>query len=257
MLRASWLWLLLVALLIGGGGWLQWAEVVQTIAELRANGLRVMPAMPLVIMLPLFAGHIAMMLASASIPVAWQRRIVIVEIPKFCGSNLATKDLWRFVGIYFAVCLMSILPVIIVAVVMVIGLQQLGPDLPSILPFAAMTIAFAVTVLIMMRLIVLLPARAIGDVTLTFRETWQRTRGNAWRLFWGIAACTVVPAIPIYIVYFAILPDINPSPVFSDPALARMMAGMTVISMLSLLMMPILFGFLSHAYQHFFEQPSR
>lgn len=258
VLRATWLWLILVAALIGGGSWLQWSWIVQTIAELKASGSRIIPAMPPGVMLPMLAGYLAMMPASASIPVAWQRRIIIGEVPKFCGSNLATKDLWRFVGINFAVFLAGFLPAFIIAAALIFGMQQLGPSLPRILTFVAMALVFAVqvlAVLIVLRLIVLLPARAIGDVTLTFRETWQRTRGNAWRLFWGILACTVVPAIPMYIAYFAIMSGIGPSAGFSVAVFARTMAGTTVISILSLLMMPIWFGFLSHAYRHFFEEP--
>src|ERR1700675_1808838 len=48
-----------------------------------------------------------------------------------------------------------------------------------------------------LRLSLLLPARAVGDLDLTFKETWKRTSGNTWRIFWGIPACTIPPILAL------------------------------------------------------------
>ena len=257
LLRTSWLWLILIGVLIGGGGWLQWSWIIRTIEELKLSGSRIAPSMPLGVVLPVFAGYLAMFLGTISVQVAWHRRVIIHEDQGFSGSNLATKYLWHFVGIYLLIGLAATLPLFVVSVVGFFGLQQLGPGLPGLSKFIAAIIfatAFVMSGLIMLRLIMLLPARAIGDVTLTFRETWQRTRGNAWRLFWGTIACTFVPIIPLYIALFLGIGSIDHANGFSAAAFARTMATTTIYILCSFLLLPIFVGFLSHAYQHFFEE---
>ena len=70
---------------------------------------------------------------------------------------------------------------------------------------ALMVIAlYAVVIAIMLRLSPLLPARAVGDRDRTFKETWRQTRGNTWRLFWGLLACVFVPMVVIQIVILTI-----------------------------------------------------
>src|SRR5205085_445248 len=56
--------------------------------------------------------------------------------------------------------------------------------------------AYAVGTAVAFRLTLLLPARAVGNTGLTFKQAWNRTRGNVWRLFWGIVV-TTLPALLI------------------------------------------------------------
>jgi hypothetical protein len=257
VLRISWLWLLLVAALLGGGGWLQWSWIVEAISEIQRGAPRGAPHMPLGIMLPVFAGYIVMMFAWPSIAVAWHRLIIIGESPRLSGSNLATGNLWRFIGVYLAIALAAFVPALIVAFAVIIGVQQLGSGAPGFLKLiGAMCgiVAYVMAIWILFRRIILLPARAIGDVTLTFKEAWKRTRGNVWRLFWGSMACTVVPVIPIYLVMLLGGGGFTPAENFSSAVFARTMVSTTIYIVYCLLMFPIFVGFLSHAYQHFFEE---
>ncbi len=48
--------------------------------------------------------------AGVSIAVAWHRRIILGEQPGFSGSNVATKSLWRYDGVGFAIGLIAFLP---------------------------------------------------------------------------------------------------------------------------------------------------
>jgi hypothetical protein len=46
-------------------------------------------------------------------------------------------------------------------------------------------------VLVFGRLSIALPAIATGDNTMTLARSWNLTRGNTWRIFWGIAFCAI------------------------------------------------------------------
>jgi hypothetical protein len=104
-------------------------------------------------------------------------------------------------------------------------------------------------------LTLLLPARAIGNSGLTFKQAWNRTRGNVWRLFWGIVV-TTMPALLIAQFVFALgvrpyFPGMDVGEAFA----ARMTAMSTFFAVYYLLILPIGIGFLSHAYRHFFVAP--
>jgi hypothetical protein len=101
----------------------------------------------------------------------------------------------------------------------------------------------------------LLPARAIGDRRLTFKQTWVRTRGNTWRLFWGIVVTTMPPLLLAEIAYLVVIGPPHPASFASEAFVAQMTALSTVFSVHYLLILPIGIGFLSHAYRHFFQAP--
>jgi hypothetical protein len=112
-------------------------------------------------------------------------------------------------------------------------------------------------VVIGLRLGLVLPARAIGDLGLTFREAWDRTRGNTWRLFWGTVACMLPPMILLevvsLIVFSAIGHHVRPGqPLDSSIALSTAIMSATFF-VAYLLIVPIGIGFLSHSYRHFFQ----
>jgi hypothetical protein len=192
--------------------------------------------------------------AGISIAVAWHRRIILGEHPGFSGSNVATKGLWRYVWIGFAIGLIAFLPSLVVVVPIFLLLASV---ITGAVPRFAMFVAafflislalFAVT----LRLSLLLPARAVGDLDLTFNETWKRTRGNTWRMFWGIVACTVPPMLAVQlavrIVSFGFLgPDMS-----DGDAIVGVAAIGAILFVCQLLTLPIGIGFLSYSYRHFF-----
>ncbi|HEY2136084.1 MAG TPA: hypothetical protein VGH49_09360, partial [Xanthobacteraceae bacterium] len=105
-----------------------------------------------------------------------------------------------------------------------------------------------------LRLSLLLPARAIGNLGLTFKETWIATRGNTWRIFWGIVASTLPPVLiaQIAVVTSVGLPRIE---MFANEAfIGRMTVISTNLMVFYLLVLPIGIGFLSFSYRHFFER---
>jgi hypothetical protein len=113
-------------------------------------------------------------------------------------------------------------------------------------------IYFAVAAVIM-RLCPLLPARAIGDDSLTLRQVWNRTRGNTWRIFWGLVACWTPPLLALEIVSLVFVGFPNPQAITGGVHMTRWAASGMIFSCASLLVVPIWIGFLSHAYRLFFR----
>jgi len=105
---------------------------------------------------------------------------------------------------------------------------------------------------VMLRLGLLLPARAIGDKTLTITESWDRTAGNTWRIF----LCTMICTVPTDLAPEIILPCVNrlitPEMIASGSVATPMAAISALFMSYYLLTMPIFIGFLSYTYRHFF-----
>jgi membrane-anchored glycerophosphoryl diester phosphodiesterase (GDPDase) len=185
--------------------------------------------------------------------------MILNEQPSFSGSNVATKDLWRYIVVAITLFLIFFLPV---AAVMLPTFYYLLPAPgAAMLPagffplFLLGVILYAVGAAVAFRLTLLLPARAIGNVDLTFRQTWDRTRGNIWRLFWGVAVTTSPPLLIGQIVFLLRFGFPRPGVAGGDDFIAQMTTVSTISTVYYLLIVPIGIGFLSHAYRHFFQAP--
>jgi hypothetical protein len=258
-LRASWLWMALAATITGVANWGQWSWFSTVMAEVKPSApppvLNHMPHPPGFVAL---AGvdNILLTLAGVSIAVAWHRLLILGEHPGFSGSNVATRDLWRYIGMGLAIGLIVMLPIMVIffsAFYFIFPSQHPAPGSPPaglLMLIPLVLVLYVVAIPVMLRLILLLPARAAGDLSLTFRQTWNLTRGNTWRLFWGFAATTVPPVLLMEIAFMVIsLPNLA---TFAVEGFAkRMAATSTIFVVYYLLILPIGIGFLSHAYRHF------
>ena len=271
VLRISWLWLALVVPLMGAASWLQLSWMAGAMANLKRSGplppdAPPMPPLPVVTMLLGGAAPIAVLLATLSIAVAWHRRMILDECPGVSGSNLMSGNVWRYAGAAMAVGLLALLPIGVIALPMFLVMGFVSPGvaqapMPPQVPVlaAALFIGYIAAIAIGLRLILLLPARAAGDMALTFRQAWERTRGNTWRLLWGTVATTVPLGIVGVAVIAAVLGFPNADlmkldgPAFKSYA-ERMAVANVVMAAFFLLILPIGIGFLSHAYRHFFPQ---
>lgn len=193
VLRVSWLWLVVVAPIAGFAGWAQGAWMTGLVADTRHKMPAQMPAdqlsIPPEITLLIYSYDLIMLLAGVSIAVAWHRLILLGEQPRLSGANLPTVSLWRYVGIGLAIYVIATFP----ALVIFFPLAHFFPDVASpFVPGAAAAhsgapftlflipvflVVYLAAVVVMLRLSILLPARAAGDLELTFKETWFRTRG--------------------------------------------------------------------------------
>jgi hypothetical protein len=260
VLRISWLWLAAVTPLWGAVIWLSFSLKANLAAGMKGGtppSVETTMLTPLVILVFTFAG--------ASIAVAWHRRLILGEPPGFSGSNVATKGLWRYVGIGFAIALIAFLPLLVVVLPIFILLSSVitGAVLRVAMFAAAVFLIYLTAFAVFLRLSLLLPARAVGDLDLTFNETWKRTRGNTWRMLWGFVACTVPPMLAAQVavriasfVSFGLGPGTSDgsvsSPGMSEAGAIVGTASFAILIVCQLLTLPIGFGFLSYSYRYFF-----
>jgi hypothetical protein len=258
VLRISWLWLVVTVPLSGFSNWLRWSWMAGVMANLKAGlppqpTAHVMSSPIEIVVLGNFASLIVIF-AGVSIAVAWHRRIILDEHPGFSGSNIATKNLWRYVGVGVTICLICIVPALVMLWMFLFfasfgtGGVPAGPRSWFIILIPVIFLLYLVVFAIFLRLSLLFPARAVGDTGLTFKEAWRRTRANTWRMFWGIVACTLPPLLAAQIAFVGLMrPDFLAS-------IGRMAVALTILHVYILLVLPIGIGFLSYCYRHFFQQ---
>jgi hypothetical protein len=249
VLRISWLWLAVALPMAGLTNWLQFSRFAGVMVTIN-RGMAASKPVELIVLqgvaVPVF------IFAGVSIAVAWHRRLILEEHPGLSGSNVATKNVWRYAWMGLAIFLIVVVPTMVLSLPMFFLSSPVAaggaPRFLMLIPviFLFFLAAFAVS----LRLSLLLPARAVGDVNLTFKETWKRTRGNTWRLFWGTAACAWLPMLAAQIVLIRFLPGIS---TVEALAIRAVVVG-TILTVYHLLILPISIGFLSYSYLHFFDR---
>jgi hypothetical protein len=276
VLRASWLWLLLGAVANGVVSWQQWSLVgIAVLSSAQQTQLPPDFAMAMFASLAptIVVANAVLILALVSIAVAWHRRIILDERPSFLNFNIATGNFWRYIGVGLAIALLALLPIALAFIPIVV--TRVGSGAPtSMMALAAnpgiaaiaiplLLVAYIVGIAVVLRLSLLLPARAAGDVELSFARNWRRTRGNCWRMFWGVMICTAVPTIVAEMVLLpmgapnpASMAAAGPDAMFAFFASRDFIVRMTAVSVgfmaFFMLTLPIGIGFLSFAYRHFF-----
>jgi hypothetical protein len=265
VLRISWLWLVLIAVLTGVANHVQWSWAAAVLANMKPGipwqNLTLPPRPDEAVWLGNTA-NLILLLAGISIAVAWHRLVILGEHPGLSGSNVVARNMWQFVRAGLAICLIVILPGLIIALIAFLtmrfwlhpfgigGVAKLSNWQFTVLVPAIFASYLAASTAVVVRLIILLPARAAGDSALTFKETWNRTRGNAWRIFLGIAACALAPALAAHIIQLGLF-GFGPG-MFAGEAFAEWMAvTSTIFTVYYLLVTPVAIGFLSYAYQYF------
>jgi hypothetical protein len=255
-LRTSWIWFVAVGLLTGLASLQQWSWIAAVLE--RGAPSRTLPAQPFETALLFDLAYALLLFAGVSIAVAWHRLMIQGERPGLSASNIATGNLWRYIGIALVFMLITILPLLLIAVpvlYLIPSSQAAGTAPPS--GFGALILA---TVLLSMfaaaavlRLSLLLPARAVGNISLTFKQAWNRTRGNTWRMIWGIFFCTVPPLLLAQVGFFLTVGFSLAARRSGEDLVAQMTANSVVFVIYYLLIVPIGIGFLSHAYRYFFQ----
>jgi GYF domain 2 len=259
VLRISWLWLAVAAALTGIANWLSFSWMAGVMADMKlrpgisiANPAAVMAPKPIETTVLESVAGLFLLLAGLSIAVAWHRHIILDERPGFSGSNIATKSFWRYVRVGFAVILPWLVVALLVFLFMFFPFAPVttggAPRFTILMPVVLFPLSLA-ALAVVLRLSLLFPARAVGDLDLTFKETWSCTRGNTWRLIWGMAACTVLPMLSAQIALVRLL---SPGIVGFDAFFGRMAVIGTILAVYYLLILPIGVGFLSRSYRHFF-----
>jgi hypothetical protein len=115
-LRTSWIWFVAVGLLTGLASWQQWSWM----AAVLEGGVpsRTQMAQPLETALLLNLAYALLLFAGVSIAVASHRLMILGERPGLSASNIATGNLWRYIGVGLVFILITILPLLLIAVPM-------------------------------------------------------------------------------------------------------------------------------------------
>jgi hypothetical protein len=182
--------------------------------------------------------------ASISIVVAWHRLIVLrqpVASPFPVGLLDILRYGWRVVVVFS--------PMMLVGAVAAGAFYGVLPaaeaERKALAPFVGLIafIGIFTAILLLGRLFVALPATAVGDRTMTLWHTWQVTKGNSWRIFWGSVFCTMPFSAVGKILENVILGTEDGSGQF----LAVWLLSIAV----ELMGYVVLAGFFSYAYLHF------
>ena len=138
-------------------------------------------ALPPASMAALGALALGVLLASFSIGVNWNRRILLGERPTFLGRWRLDRPVWRYIaGVLLLLVVLAIYGVICAAV-----MAGAVPALAASLGAAAKPLGIAVTVLVglsalftLYRLSSWIPGLATGGDGYTLARAWRATRGN-------------------------------------------------------------------------------
>ena len=251
VMRMSWAWLLVGVPL---AGYLNWLNVSFVLEAIRSSIRE--PSIPPHIYALSMLGSLIVMMAALSIAVAWHRKILLDERPALAGLNIAQSAFWRYLGVGLKIALVAFAPMFLIVVPLLIG-ATLG--LPSTVKFGVLAAIFFLAYLAssaaLLRLMLLMPARAIGDTGLSITEAWERTRGNCWRLFWGLLACTLPPLLPALLLQFTFIGVPSPGKTDIIEFMHRASIAQPFFLAYYLLTMPVCISFMSYAYQHFLSQP--
>ena len=242
-LRIAALWLPPVAILAAIGGFMQAVLLVELTASPRPQ---IDVSQPVHLLMLGYALNLLLSIAAVSSAVAWHRLLLLKERPSAsAGRNIGTRHFWRYVGAGLLICVIAAVPVAIALVPM--ALFNLLPAAGSAPPaeIAVIALAYLVSIVLMLRLSLLLPARATGNLILSLKGAWQRTRGNLWRLFLGIVACTIPPFLLVKIIFIAL----TIIPFGGALHVVQWAIASTVALCCWLLLFPIWVCFLSHAYR--------
>jgi hypothetical protein len=242
-LRIAALWLPPVAILAAIGGWLQAVLLAEFTQNLRPQ---IDVSQPAHLLMLGYALNLLLSAAAVSNAVAWHRLLLLKEQPKASsGRNIGTRFFWRYVGSALLIALIAAIPLAVVLVPMA-GLDLL-PAAGSAPPaeIVVVALAYVVSIGLLLRFSLLLPARATGNVTFSLKGAWQRTRGNLWRLFLGILACTLPPFLLVKIIFIAL----TIIPFGGGLYLVQWAIASAIALCCWLLLWPIWIGFLSHAYR--------
>jgi hypothetical protein len=251
-LRISWLWLLIFIPLTAAASWLQMSWFRSAVADMKSGKS---PAMPIELTIFVNASTLAQLLAGCGIAVAWHRLLLLDEHPGLSGGNVISRRLWRYVGMGIAILLIPGLPAFaVIGAIFHWALphatdahESAASGNPAI--FILVPVAYLAVCFVAVRLCLLLPARAVDDTNLTFKETWALSRGNAWRIFWGLVACSVPPLILAQIALLFLGGYPNATALMNGETPESMIAFGAIFSGYYLLTLPISIGFLSHAFR--------
>lgn len=145
---------------------------------------------------------LGVLIASFSMGVNWNRRILLGETPSFLGRWRLDGPVWRYCAAVFLLLVVVAIYGALGAAVMTVAVPAMAANLGS----AAKPLGIVITVLIglsglftLYRLLSWLPGRATGEAAYTLGTAWATTRGNRFAFlgftFWVLFTLAVAGGI--------------------------------------------------------------
>ena len=167
-LRMSWIWYIIVALVLAFSTQLTSSRGSANPEEPQA-GFFLIDALTLLLVL----------LVNSAFAVHWHRYILLDEVPGMFDTFRLDGKVWRYFGNSLLIMLALIVPSIAIAIPFVFIAAAFAPQLAAL--GSAIGVIFVVSVGFL-RLGIKLPAIALGVIDFRFTDAWRASAGNSSRI---------------------------------------------------------------------------
>jgi hypothetical protein len=257
VLRVTLPWTLLLVGIMASADWLKWSWSMWFAGQFKKGIVENLGVIPYVVVGLYVLAFVLVVFAVVDIAVAWHRRLILQERSRTNGSNIARRTFWQYLALL--AILTAIAAIAPLAILATAKLEQSFPTLEIIAIGLAFGLAF-IACAVAMRFSLVLPACAVGNRDLSFKQSWRMTRGNTWRLLWGMLACAILPDIPLQLVLDWIGVSESKIPLemkITGEGLTERMISDGFVRLLKLASHmftgPLCVGFLSLSYRHFVQ----
>lgn len=152
---------------------------------------------------------LASVVAYASIAVNWHRYVLLDEIAEGWQRLRIDSLAWRYIGnfiLIFLVLMACAIPVgLAVALVSFLANALLGGEMLTILLIPSVVALYAFAFVASYRLMVKMPAIALGRSDFSMGDAWRATKGNSWRLLGLLilfALCILLIAVGMFAITY-------------------------------------------------------
>jgi hypothetical protein len=235
LLRAAWLWLLVLvpAVLV-----ISWYQAPMQAEVLARAGTEPTSMYPWQLELLALLSQLVWSVPCASMAVAWHRLILNRETPAAVYLRL-DRRVWLYTA-FLLVMGLSLTALENLPRLVNTGFGEGAADSSAV--NALFLALYTALMCVLGRLSLMLPAVSLGHTGFGLRQAWRATEGNTWRLFWGYLLCSFAILLPVSLLF---------GMVGADRVTATIIQAAT--SLISVLAAIISVGFLSFAYRHLLE----
>jgi len=189
-------------------------------------------------------GLVGLVLGSM-VAVAWHRYILLGEVINKSGYFQVDQRTWNYIFFWLVVWLICLVVYSIVA-----AAQHFGSKNLQIL-LGVLTFVLLPTLLLLVRLVMVLPAKALGVEAVTLNSAWEMTHRHFGALVAGFVVM-ILPALPLlYISYLFDLREIG------DVSAAYRALAALVESICGFVASGLWLTFMSLAFKHIYELPDK
>jgi len=195
---------------------------------------------------------LAVALASPAIIVAWHRVIIRDAAASLLPAPIGAAFLYFVRAILIGLILPLTVGLVGLLPIVYVGKMAIDPNLKFAVEAGLVAGAAILGLLITARLLLVLPAGAVGDWSVNFAKSWRLTAGNSWRMAAGflLAAAPLVAVNVATNLFFSAVQDAAVAP-------SAAIVVLTLSIVLSLATAILEASFLSLAYIFFIDQTPR